>query len=154
MPEQAHLDLDRYVPALLTFIANKLASTASQEYRKRFGVGVVEWRMLSMLAVENGITANRISQVIGLDKAAVSRALHQLSKTGHVEFVTDSSDARRQIVSLTTTGWKLHDQILEIALQREQILLDGLSSKDKETLIRLLRHLHGRVEYLAAPDRE
>lgn len=154
MSEQVHLDLDRYVPALLTFIANKLASSASQEYRKRFGVGVVEWRMLSMLAVENGITANRISQVIGLDKGAVSRALHQLAGTGHVVFAADSTDARRQIVSLTPAGWALHDQIIRVALQREQILLDGLSSRDVDTLIRLLHHLHGRVEHLTALEME
>lgn len=35
-------------------------------------------RVLAMLKVESNISANRICQVIGLDKAAVSRALKQL----------------------------------------------------------------------------
>ena len=46
------LDLDRYVPALITFIANKLSRSATTLYQKRFGVNVTEWRILSLLAIE------------------------------------------------------------------------------------------------------
>lgn len=148
MHQKPHLDLDNYVPALLNFLSNKLAATASKEYKKRFGVGVLEWRMLSMLAVEDHITANRICQVIGLDKGGVSRSLHKLQQSEHVKFEVDPTDARRQVVSLTAKGWKLHDQILTVALKREQILLGGLSQEEIKTLIGLLRHLHGRVGFL------
>lgn len=152
MTERSHLNLERYVPALLTVVANKLAASASHTYRKRFGVGVVEWRMLAMLAVEDDITANRICQVTGLDKAAVSRALHQLKSTGHIRFTTDAADARRQLVSLTDSGSHLHDRIYELAIRREKALLEGLSEGDVESLIRLLRHLHGRIEFLEASN--
>ena len=154
MPQKPHLDLDNYVPALLNFLSNKLAATASKEYRKRFGVGVLEWRMLSMLAVEDHITANRICQVIGLDKGGVSRSLHKLQQSEHVKFETDPTDARRQVVSLTTKGRELHDQILTVALKREKILLDGLSQQEIETLISLLTHLHRRVGFLGDLDKE
>ena len=43
-PEGQTLDLERYVPALITFIANKLTHGSSSLYRKHFGVGVIEWR--------------------------------------------------------------------------------------------------------------
>lgn len=72
------LDLERYVPALLTFVSNKLAKGASATYLRMFDVGVTEWRVISMLAVEPNITANRICQVIGFDKALVSRSLQFL----------------------------------------------------------------------------
>ena len=51
------LDLENYVPAFLTWIANKLSSSASLIYRRRFGVGIVEWRIMALLAVEPWITA-------------------------------------------------------------------------------------------------
>ena len=69
------LDLDRYVPALITFIANKLSRSATVLYQKRFGVNVTEWRILSLLAIEPGISAARICHVIGFDKGPVSRTL-------------------------------------------------------------------------------
>src|SRR5690348_15189088 len=71
-PEQL-LDLDRYVPALITNTANKLSRTATVLYQKRFGVNVTEWRILAQLALEPGTSAARICQVIGYDKGPISR---------------------------------------------------------------------------------
>jgi len=148
MSHAPHLELTRYVPGLLNFLSNKLSSGASACYRKHFGVGVVEWRMLSMLAVENGITANRISQVIGLDKSAVSRALQQLAAAGHVRMEADERDGRRSSVYLTPAGEALHDSILAAALEREQRLLSGLSAEEIDTLVNLLGRLHAQVAYV------
>ncbi|MDT4866950.1 MarR family protein [compost metagenome] len=141
------LDLSRYVPGLLGFIYNKLSAGASSCYRKQFGVGIIEWRMLSMLAVEEGITANRIVQVIGLDKAAVSRAVQQLVASGHVVTSTNPHDGRSVTLSLTAQGFELHDRILEVALERERRLLSNLSPEEVETLLDLLRRLHSNVNY-------
>ena len=74
------LDLDRYVPALITFIANKLSRSATVLYQKRFGVNVTEWRILSLLAIEPEISAARICHVIGFDKGPVSRTLAAMRK--------------------------------------------------------------------------
>lgn len=148
MPHSPHLDLDRYVPGLLNFLSNKLSSGASACYRKHFGVGVVEWRMLSMLAVENGISANRISQVIGLDKSAVSRALQQLAGAGYVALQADEKDGRRTTVSLTAEGEALHDRIFAAAMEREKRLLADLSQTEVDTLLNLLGRLHAQVGYV------
>ncbi len=145
MSAESQLNLTRYVPALLMFLSNKLSSGASQCYRKHFGIGVVEWRMLSMLAVENDITANRICQTIGLDKSAVSRSLQSLEVAGHICSQVDSKDARRYTVSLTDSGKALHERVLKVALERERRLLSGLSASEVDTLIELLGRLHAQV---------
>lgn len=154
MPESTHLNLSRYVPGLLTFLANKLATGASHCYRKHFGIGVVEWRMLSMLAVENHITANRISQVIGLDKSAVSRSLQSLEKAGYVCSEVDTEDARRYTVSLTESGQELHNRVLVVALERESRLLSDLSADEVDVLVNLLGRLHAKVSYVNEFDPE
>src|ERR1700742_3831444 len=41
------LDLDRYVPAFVTFIANKLSNSASSVYQRNFGINVTEWRIMT-----------------------------------------------------------------------------------------------------------
>jgi hypothetical protein len=78
------LDLDRYVPALITFIANKLSRSATVLYQKLFAVSVTEWRILSLLAIEPEISAARICQVIGFDKGPVSRTLTAMEDRGLV----------------------------------------------------------------------
>ncbi|NTY90349.1 MarR family winged helix-turn-helix transcriptional regulator [Pseudomonas putida] len=154
MASEAQLDLARYVPALLNFLSNKLSSGASQCYRKHFEIGVVEWRMLSMLAVESGITANRICQVIGLDKSAVSRSLHALEVAGRVCTEVDPADGRRYTVSLTESGKELYNRVLKVALERERRLLSGLSESEVDTLINLLGRLNAQVANVNEYDPE
>jgi DNA-binding MarR family transcriptional regulator len=152
MSDTEKLDLNRYVPAMLTFLANKLATGASISYRKHFGIGVVEWRLLALLAVEDAITANRICQVIGRDKSAVSRSLQQLEMAGRVCGEIDSKDARRYTVSLTSEGKALHDRVLKVALERERRLLSNLSPKEIDTLVDLLGRLQKNVAHVNEYD--
>lgn len=148
MAQPHRLDLDRYVPAMLTFLANKLATGASLSYRKHFGIGIVEWRLISLLAVEDNITANRICQVIGLDKSAVSRALQVLEAGGRISGKVDGKDARRYTVSLTAEGKALHDRVLKVALERERRLLSDFSPAEVDTLVDLLGRLQAKVGHV------
>ncbi len=139
------LDLEAYVPAQITFLANKLSSGASAVYRKQFGIGIVEWRILALLKIEDNISANHICQVIGLDKAAVSRALKSLNAQNYLSFIKNKNDARSSLVSLTNEGIALHDRVYEVAIAREAMLLEDLSVDEIETLLGLLRKLNARV---------
>jgi DNA-binding MarR family transcriptional regulator len=129
----------RYVPALINFLANKLASGASSAYRREFGVGVTEWRILSKLASEDACTAQQICQYFDLDKGLVSRTLKSLADNGSVT-VADHGDNRR-IIMLTKSGRALHDRIIELALDREAVLFECLKPDEVEILIDLLRRL-------------
>ncbi len=148
MVDNNRLDLDRYVPAMLTFLANKLATGASLSYRKHFGIGVVEWRLIALLAVEDKITANRICQVIGLDKSAVSRSLQLLEAAGRISGEVDSKDARRYAVSLTAEGKALHDRVIKVALERERRLLSDFSAAEVDTLVKLLARMQAKVSHV------
>jgi len=136
------LDLDRYVPAFVTFIANKLSNSATAFYQRQFGVNVTEWRIMSRLAIEPGIPASRICHVIGFDKGPVSRTLAGLEKRGLVSIRTDPNDGRTHSISLTAKGRATHDKVIVAALERERRLLSCLSKDEREVLIDLLRRLH------------
>ncbi|MDA9425598.1 MULTISPECIES: MarR family winged helix-turn-helix transcriptional regulator [Bradyrhizobium] len=136
------LDLDRYVPAFITFIANKLSNSATAFYQKQFGVNVTEWRIMSLLAIEPGIPASRICHVIGFDKGPVSRTLAGLEKRGLVSIRTDPNDGRTHSISLTARGRTIHDKVIVAAFERERRLLSCLGKDEREVLIDLLRRLH------------
>ena len=140
------LDLDRYVPALITFIANKLSRGATVVYQKRFGVNVTEWRILSLLAIEPEISAARICHVIGFDKGPVSRTLAAMQERGLVAIKADQEDARTYSISLTSKGFATHDQVIVVALERERRLLSCLNKGEREVLIELLRRVHGNLD--------
>ncbi len=136
------LDLDRYVPAFVTFIANKLSNSATTFYQRKFGVNVTEWRIMSLLAIEAGIPASRICHVIGFDKGPVSRTLALLQKRGLVAIRTDPDDGRSHSISLTAKGRATHDRVIVAALDRERRLLSCLNKDEQEVLIDLLRRIH------------
>ena len=145
MQNPQFLDLARYVPALITFLANKLSASASGQYRKMFGVGIVEWRVIALLAVEPETTANSVSSVIGLDKALVSRTVKKLKELEIIIISKSEKDGRHQYLSLSPEGKALHDEILTVALERESKLLEVLSQDERELLISLLQKLNNQV---------
>lgn len=151
------VDLERYVPAFLTWIANKLSGGASTAYLSAFNVGIETWRLLVLLAIEKSLTAQAISRTIGMDKSSVSRAFKSMHLRGLITIGLDDADGRLRVATITPKGRALHDEILELAMERERAFLSVLNDKDRENLIGLLRRLHDNLpavekatqEYLA-----
>lgn len=151
-PARQLLDLERYVPAFVTFIANKLSRSATAFYQKRFGVNVTEWRIMSLLAIEPGIPASRICHVIGFDKGPVSRTLAALQERGLIKIETDRLDGRSHSIALTAKGRDKHDTVIGAALERERKLLSCLDEREREVLIDLLRRIHGNLDAVSEPS--
>jgi DNA-binding MarR family transcriptional regulator len=148
--KEAALHLERYVPGLLAWLANKLAGSASQLYRKKFGLGIVEWRVLAYLAVYKVGTGAEMSQLMGTDKAAISRAATFLQEKRFVK--SQQGFGRKLQFLLTRKGRKLHDQIIHLALDREQALLTGLNKRDVDALIGYLHVLLKNLSIVEAID--
>src|SRR3974390_2800763 len=136
------LDLDHYVPAYLTYLSGKISSSASAAYRPQFGVGIPDWRIMALLANEPWITAGRICDVIGLDKAAVSRSVREMKRADIVE---TGDNPYRQLIALTRKGLALHDRIVRLSLARERHLLKDFSAAERKQLINFLARMHAQV---------
>jgi DNA-binding MarR family transcriptional regulator len=135
-------DLERYLPAFLSWIASKLQRGASQHYLNVFDVGIETWRCLMLLAIENSISAQRVSRIIGMDKASISRCFKRMQARGLITMALDDADGRLRIAKLTAKGRKLHDQMIGIALERERAFVEVLTPAELDTLIGLLQRLH------------
>jgi DNA-binding MarR family transcriptional regulator len=144
------VDLERYVPALLTWIANKLSRGASQHYLTLFDVGIETWRCLVLLAIHGSVSAQQVSRVIGMDKASVSRCFKSMQARGLIAMSLDVADGRMRIATLTRKGRGLHDKILGVALERERAFLSVLEPAEVDTLIGLLKRLHDNLPKVEA----
>jgi len=139
---------------LVTWLANKLSAGASQLYRKRFDLGVIDWRVLATIGSEGGATGARICQVVGLDKAAVSRSFAVLEARGLI--VVPKPGGRARAAELTQAGRAIHDAILALALARQSRLLEPFTDAERDLLVGLLHRLLQQVPYVNAfdPDRD
>ena len=142
------MDMDAFIPAALTNLAQKITATASAAYRPRFGVGITDWRIVALLAGEPWIAAVRICEATGLDKAAVSRSLHSLLKAGLVEMQGAGSNQRRLPLALTAKGLAVHDRVVEAALARQEKLLKDFSPSEREQLRDFIARMRRAVEAL------
>ena len=142
------LNLAHYVTYFFTVLANKLSSGASRLYLKRFGIGIIEWRVMAMVAIEPDIAPARITQIIGLDKASVSRESRRLEEKGYLAVAEDPSNQRRKLLSLTPLVYELHDRIIQVALERERRLLSDLSPDEVETLVDLLQRTTAKIPHV------
>jgi len=147
-PTPPPFDLGRCIGAITTSLSNKLSSGASQEYRARFDLGVVEWRVLAQLSAEPWSTGAQLSQAIGLDKASISRSLRLLEDRRFIQ--TRSAGGRRQEAALTDEGWAVHGRVLEVARAREARLLDGFTPGEVDTLVGLLQRLLANLPVIEA----
>lgn len=143
------LDLDKYVPGLLTLIASNLSGGASTAYLAVYAVGIETWRVMVMLALEGRVTAQRMVQLLDIDKAAVSRTFKSMHEKGLLRFEDDPADRRVRHAIFTRKGRALHDRIIRFAALREQVALAPLS----DTEVKLLRDLLRRV-YANLPEVE
>ncbi len=146
------VDIATYTPYFLSAVNNALSRGASQYYLKMFNIGIVEWRVISMLAIEPDIRARRICEVVSLDKSGTSRALKRLLELNHVSFEASPTDPRRKIWRLNARGYALHDQILLEALARERKLIKGVDPADLEIFLKVIRQMLRNVEKLEALD--
>jgi DNA-binding MarR family transcriptional regulator len=149
---QASDDFGRSVSYLIGAISNILSIGGSRLYRRAFNIGLTEWRLMWVLAIAPGITAQRASQIMGLDKAAVSRALAALERRGLVQVAPDLSDSRQRIIKLSETGTELHGRIMIIAKERERRLLAPFTKGEIRMLTGLLRRMHGNAVHVNAFD--
>ncbi|WP_439358573.1 MarR family winged helix-turn-helix transcriptional regulator [Bradyrhizobium sp. DASA03007] len=148
--KQTHLHLDRYVPGLLLWLTNKLAGSASQVYRRQFGINVVEWRILSYLAVYQTGTGAQMSQLMGGDKAGLSRGAAALLDKNLIK--SQQGAGRNLEFMLTARGRALHDRVVRLALARQDALLTGLSKKQVDELITYLNVLLRNLPAVEAID--
>ena len=142
------LSLDDYLPAYLTQINNKWGRVASRLYLERFGIGINEWRVMTLFAIEPGSIAQQACATLGIDKAAANRSIVHLQERGLVVLEPNPDDGRSRLIYLTDEGWRVHDAILEIALARERLLLKGFSKQEQATLISLLDRVRANLSLL------
>lgn len=141
----------RYAPYFLSVINNRLSWGASQVYLQLFDIGLNEWRILSALRNEPGIQALRVCEMVAMNKSVVSRSSRRLEDLG---YVVARLDKTKRLLWLTERGAALHDQIIDIAYQRERALLDGFDEADLDTLFGLLERMRDNLAKVDAVDRK
>ena len=148
------VDIRNYAPFLINVVSNAWQRKTSAIYRERYGLGISDWRVMSMINIEPGLTASRICEVVNMDKAAASRSLKVLQDGGYLQLEALPTDERKRRWWLSDKGQRVHAEIFAIALQCEGEILDGVEPQDLEVFLKVMRHLQKNFGAAAERDQE
>jgi DNA-binding MarR family transcriptional regulator len=135
----------RTISSRLIVAANFLRRGAILRYRRLVGLPWVEYGIVAVLGRREPITVAGLAELLGMDKAQLSRALSQLAKRKLVARSANPLDSREVLVALTDAGLQAHDTMVQAGTERNGYLLANLSAEQISELDRILDELTRRA---------
>lgn len=139
------LALESFLPYRLSILSNTVSSAIADVYRRRFHLGIPEWRVMAILGRYPGLSAAEVAERTAMDKVAVSRAVAKLLATGRISREFADADRRRSILRLSPAGQAVYQEIVPEALALEAQLLAALTGPEREMLDGILTRLQARA---------
>lgn len=131
---------DDFLPYLITRLAYQL-NTDLVEKLRREGINLARWRILAVLAMDDGLTISQIIDRAMMQQSALSRVLMKMEDEAYVTRRPRSDDARYVEVFLTDKGRALFKTLDPVVRRRQDRLLAGFTPEEAETTFALLRRL-------------
>ncbi|WP_338691881.1 MULTISPECIES: MarR family winged helix-turn-helix transcriptional regulator [unclassified Bradyrhizobium] len=134
------------------FRLNSLLFTAGDRLVAGLGLTSARWQILgAIIAAERPQPVAWLARDLGAARQNVQRIVNDLQRDGLVTFETNPHHRRAQLVVLTGKGQQAFDAAMRLQLPWVNGLADGLSTKDIETVSRVVTALRGRLESSEEP---
>jgi DNA-binding MarR family transcriptional regulator len=124
------LRLDAFIPFRLSVTSNLVSETIASTYQALFGLTIPEWRLIAVIAEDEGVTQQQVGRRTRMDKVTVSRATIALVDRGLVERRPHASDRRSQSLHLTKNGRDLYAAVAPKALELERRIFADFDPRD------------------------
>jgi DNA-binding MarR family transcriptional regulator len=125
-------------------LANIMRRSSTLVYGRKFGLSQVEWRIVALVGEHAPISLGALAELMGLDKGQASRGVSGLVARRLVlrEYRHEGRGIR---ITLTARGAQVYAELMTSALERNRVLLQGLSDAEKGEFLRILDRLTGRA---------
>ncbi len=142
---EKRLILDQFVPYRLSVTSNLVSDVIASAYEALFGLTIPEWRVIAVVAENDGITQQGICTATRMDKVTVSRATIALVDRGLIARAPNDADRRSRLLALTKAGRTLYADVAPKALEFEQRILSSFPEGEIEKFMSMLRAIEARA---------
>ena len=118
---------------------------------RELALSQVDWQLISTIGEHAPLTRIELMAQMGQGKGQVARALKRVESRGIVALEKIGS-GRHVLVSITEQGRKTHDRIMQLALQRNAVLVRGLTPADQQELSAIIDRLLVNANTLLARE--
>jgi DNA-binding MarR family transcriptional regulator len=134
--ERQHLSDERV--ARLVRLAARGFNRALSIRLGQYDVGFGQWIFLRILWPEDGLSQRALARRAGVTEPTAHAALCRLEDQGLIERRLLPGNKRRQHVFLTDQGRAMRDRLEPLALEANEIAVQGLSAAERDVLRRAL----------------
>jgi len=106
------------------------------------GLTAMHGRLLLMLAVKPGSTAQQLTELLRRDKAQITRLLNDLQQAALLQRQNDPADGRRQLLVLSEQGQQLAAQLKAKKRQIAGKMLVGLTAEQQAQVAQALAQMY------------
>ena len=135
------LILDDFIPYRLSVTSNLVSDTIARTYEALFGLTIPEWRLVAVIAEQDGITQQAIGATTRMDKVTVSRAAIALVDRGLLTRAANPDDRRSHLLRLTGAGRDLYAAVAPQAIALERRIFAALPREEVEAFVATLRRI-------------
>jgi DNA-binding MarR family transcriptional regulator len=115
------------------------------------GVTVAEWVLMRIIYSAQPAAPSQLADQMGMTRGAITKLANRLISKSLIVRVANSSDGRAQTLHLTARGEKLLPELAALADQNEAESFRHMTSKDRTTLMRILRETVAKLGINATP---
>lgn len=105
----------------------------------------IEWRTLNVIWTEGPTPQAKFVSMYHRDKAFITRLIDKMVKKGWVYREADPEDRRSMIIYLTEQGAGMRGELLKTFMEARKRTLRGISEKEQQVLVKLLRHYRNNL---------
>lgn len=135
------LEILKFMPFRLNRLAAEVSTKLAEVYTERFGIDIVEWRILVTLAAEQPCSAQTIVRSTRTHKSRISRGVNRMIELKLVLRSDSRNDRREAQLRLSAKGRALHRKLVPVVLAQEQSILSCLNKQELDGLLRALGKL-------------
>lgn len=126
--------IGRYVSELYRIQSSYLAKKF-----EKLDIGSGQYLFLLHLYKHKGITQEKLTEVLNVDKATTTRAIKKLEQVGYVEKIKREDDKRAYNLRLTNKALNIEEDFFQILDTWNEKVHKVLSSEENEVLLKLLK---------------
>ncbi len=117
---------------------------AGPEARQKLGLSDFEWRIMSQVGDRAPMSLNDLAAVSTHDKGQLSRGVKRLVAAGIL--VRESRRGERGVfISPTAAGRQVFDELVRLAVEQNEALVEGLTAEERQAFTQTLDKLEANA---------
>jgi MarR family transcriptional regulator, organic hydroperoxide resistance regulator len=136
--------ISEHIAYLLAQANRQVHLKLDEEFRDE-GVPVEQWRILKLLAEQNGRSMSDLTQVALLNHPTLTKMIDRMISDALVYRRPDPKDGRKVVIFVSERGRALNERLSRRANLRQAEIVEGYGDRETEELKRLLSALINRT---------